>query len=131
MSDSTTVRRRPRWLTAAIAAVLVVVLLLGLYWFMTDGPGARWLSPPGSTVAQFEGSANAITDSFRVRAGWSIHWDSSSESFALAIGGDRQFGTVITLDEPGSGVTSPTGAGTFHLEITALGPWQIRVAQGD
>jgi hypothetical protein len=38
---------------------------------------------------------------------------------------------VINLTEPGSGITSPTGAGSYYLEVTATGPWTIEITQGD
>lgn len=109
--------------------VLLVVVLAG--WFLTQGPGQQLLSPAGSTVAEFAGESDQVTDSFSVREGWAIHWESSGDAFSFAIEGDRDFGTVIDIDEPGNGVTSPTGSGTFHLEITADGPWTVRVTQGE
>ena len=130
MTQTASSRRRRAWLLATSVVVLLAVLV-GTYWLMTDGPGAGLLSPAGSTVDEFSATGNVTTNSFRVRQGWSIHWESMSDSFGLAIRGDRDFGTVISLDEPGSGVTSPTGAGTFHLEVTAEGAWTIEVVQGD
>jgi hypothetical protein len=45
--------------------------------------------------------------------------------------GDRDLGTVVEQDEPGSGVTSPVGGGTFRLEIEAEGAWKIQIVQGE
>lgn len=114
-----------------IALVGLVVLIAAAYWFLTQGPGQQLLSPGGSTVAEFSGDADLTTSSFEVREGWAIHWDSNGEAFAFAIEGDRDFGTVIDVDEPGNGVTSPTGSGTYNLVITAEGPWTVRITQGD
>jgi hypothetical protein len=122
--------RRPRWAIAALAVVLFVIVVLGGYWLFTQGPGRQVLSPPGSTVAQFSGASDQTTQSFQVREGWAINWDSTGQRFAFAIRGDRDFGTVINITEPGSGVTSPTGAGSFHLEVTAQGSWTISITQG-
>jgi hypothetical protein len=124
-------RRRPSWAKAVLVAVLAVVLLIGGYWLFTQGPGRQLLSPAGSTVAEFSGDSNQTTGSFQVREGWAINWESTGQQFAFAIRGDRDFGTVINIDEPGSGVTSPTGAGTFHLDVTAAGPWAISITQGE
>ena len=124
-------RRQPRWLTGAVGLAVVAILLVGGYWLMTEGPGVRLLSPAGSTVAEFTGEGDIATDTFHVRDGWAIRWESTGERFAFAIGGDRDFGTVIDIDEPGSGVTSPTGSGAFRLDVTGEGPWSIVIVQGD
>ena len=120
--------QRLAWLAVGLAAI--VIILLG-YWFLTRGPGVELLSPTGSTVTGFTGEGDMTTGTFQVRDGWAIHWESTGDRFAFAIRGDRDFGTVIDVDEPESGVTSPTGAGAFHLEITAAGPWSITIAQGE
>jgi len=122
---------RRRWLMVAVGLVVGAILLVGAWWLFTQGPGTALLSPPGSTVATFSGEGNQSTESFSVRDGWSIQWESQGPSFSYAIRGDRDFGTVITVDEPTSGVTNPTGSGTYHLEVTAEGAWQIDIIQGD
>lgn len=129
MTNEATRRQSSR--PVIIALVGLVVLAAAGYWFLTQGPGQQLLSPAGSTVAEFSGDADQITSSFEVREGWAIHWESTGEAFAFAIDGDRDFGTVINVDEPGNGVTSPTGSGTYNLEITADGPWTVRITQGD
>ena len=122
-------RRRPAALIFVLATV-VIVILAGAYWFFMSGPGLRISSPPGSTVADFKGGGNQTTGTFLVREGWSIDWQHDSV-FSFAIRGDRDFGTVIDEKGSGSGVTSPVGGGTFHLDVTANGPWEIRIIQGD
>ncbi len=124
-------QRRAATPKLVIIGVLLVLVLAAGYWLLTQGPGQQLLSAPGSTVAEFSGDSDQETDSFSVREGWAVHWDSTGDAFAFAIEGDRSFGTVIDIDEPGNGVTSPTGSGTFHLEITADGPWNVRIVQGD
>lgn len=123
--------KRGRRATAIGGAVLLVLVIAGGYWFLTMGPGRQLLSPAGSTVAEFRGDGDTETSSFSVRAGWGIHWETSGSHFSFAIQGDRDFGVVIDTDEPGSGITSPTGAGTYHLVIDAQGPWSVRISQGD
>lgn len=122
-------RRRPGSLLFAI--VVVVILAGGAYWYLAQGPGRSLLSPSGSAVVRLSGDGDQTTESFTVRQGWAIEWDSSGDAFAFAIRGDRDFGTVIDVVEPGNGVTSPTGEGTFHLEVAAEGPWTITVKQGN
>lgn len=114
-----------------MAVLLLVALFAVGYWFVALGPGRQLVSPAGSNVAEFSGDGDQTTDSFTVREGWAIEWQSSGERFAYAIRGDRDFGTVIDIDAPGNGVTSPTGSGTFFLDVTAEGPWSITVRQGD
>jgi hypothetical protein len=106
-------------------------MAVAAYWFLTLGPGQRIVSPPESTVLQFSGSGDQTTPPFQVREAWDIQWESMGDRFSLAIRGDRDFGTVIEVDEAGSGVTSPTGAGSYYLEVTADGAWSVRITQGD
>jgi hypothetical protein len=119
-----------RWiLLAVIAAVLLIAA--GGYWFFSMGSGDGVTSPPGSEVISFSGDGDQTTESFEVRQGWQIQWQ-HDRKFAMAIRGDRDFGTVIDeKGKAGSGVTSPVGAGTFYLEITANGPWQVTIIQGE
>jgi hypothetical protein len=123
--------RRVRILRLVAGLLLVLAVALAAYWFFTRGPGQHVVSPAGSTVLHFAGNGDRTTDSFSVRQGWAIRWESTAPHFAFAIGGDRDFGKVIDVDQPGSGTTSPTGAGTFYLAVTSDGPWTIDVTQGD
>jgi hypothetical protein len=113
-----------------VAAVAVIAIAAGGYWYLTSGPGVRLTSAPGSTVADFKGNGNQTTGTFQVREGWRIDWQHDS-TFEFAIRGDRDFGAVINEQGSGSGVTSPVGGGTFNLVVTASGPWEIKVIQGD
>jgi hypothetical protein len=123
--------RRPARVVLLLLLVIGAVLLPAAYWLMAQGPGTRLTSPPGSTVAEFSGTGDEVTDTFQVREGWDIHWQNGGDRFAFAISGDRDFGTVIDQREPGSGITSPVGGGTFRLEITADGDWSVEIRQGD
>jgi hypothetical protein len=124
-------RARPAWLLPLLAIAVLVLISAIAYWFVTQGPGVGIISPRGSAVAEFSGDGDQTTESFSVREGWSIHWENSGSEFSFAITGDRDFGTVIDQDEPGSGVTSPVGEGTYQLEIQAEGPWEVRIVQGE
>lgn len=114
-----------------VAALAVVVIAAVAYWALTQGPAQSLLSPRNSTVAEFSGDGNQTTPSFKVREGWAVHWETTGTSFAFDIKGDRDYGTVLNVDEAGSGVTSPTGAGTFNLVVNARGPWSITITQGE
>lgn len=120
--------RRPAWLAAGI--LLAGLLILGGYWFFSEGPGWRIISPRGATVASFSGDGDQLTQSFRVREGWRIQWASTGSAFEMAIDGDRNMGTVVQVAGPEDGLAAPPSAGTFHLEITATGSWTITVLQG-
>ena len=82
-----------------------------------------------AVVARFGGTGDRKTAKFRVRAGWQIQWVSGGKKFVLAVKGDRDLGRVIDQKEAGSGVESPAGAGTFYLEVSADGPWSVRIVQ--
>lgn len=106
----------------------MVSVAVAVYLVFLRGSGEP---PPRTDVAEFSGDGNATTASFSVREPWQIHWETDGESFSYAIRGDRDLGTVIEQESPGSGVTSPVGSGTFHLEITAEGPWQVLIYQNE
>ena len=114
----------------ALVAALLVLVVVGGYWFFTHGPGWSIVSPRGATVAEFSGDGDGATAGFRVREGWRIEWSTTGTSFAMTIGGDLNMGTVIRVQGPEDGVTAPPSQGTFHLEIDAEGPWTIRILQG-
>jgi hypothetical protein len=114
-----------------VPIAVVVILVAGGWWFLTQGPGRQLASPAGSDIVTFTGTGDQTTPSFQVRAGWQIRWENEGDRFTFAIRGDRDFGTVVDQQEPGNGVTSPTGEGTFHLEITAAGAWTVTILQGD
>lgn len=117
--------RRPGRAFIALSALLLVVVVIGAYAVSQGmlGGGDR------RVVAEFTGDTDRVTGDFSVTDGWQIHWQNDGEHFEFAIGGDFNFGTVITQDAPGSGVTSPTPTGTFHLEIRATGPWTVQIIQ--
>ena len=128
---SSTIRSRVRTRSGIAAlAVLVVVLVVGGYWFFTEGPGWSIVSPRGATVASFSGNGDQATPSFRVREGWRIDWKSTGTSFAMTISGDVNMGTVVQVEGPKDGLTAPPEKGTFHLEIKAAGPWTATILQG-
>jgi hypothetical protein len=130
-SDSQLQRRRWNAPLVLISILIIVVVAVGAYWFVTQGPGQRIVSPPGSEIAEFSGDGDQTTESFTVRGQWQVHWQNSGDEFVFAIDGDQDLGTIIEQEEPGSGVTNVVAAGTFHLEVTANGPWTIRITQGE
>ena len=115
-----------------IIGALVVLAAVGLGAYALLGKpngGPNGTTAPG-VIAQFDGDGDKTSDAFRVDEGWQILWETTGETFEFAIAGDTDFGTVIQQAGPGSGITSPVGAGTFRLEITAKGPWSIQIVQG-
>lgn len=120
-------RIRWRWPAAALLGA-VLVAALG-YWFLA-GPG-RAGGPPGSVLADLAGEGDALSDSFFARRGWQIEWETSGTHFAYTIRGDVEFGQVINQNGPGNGITSPVPTGTFRIQVSAEGPWSIKVIQGD
>jgi hypothetical protein len=105
--------------------LLVLLVAVAAYWYATGG-----LSPAGSTVAQFSGDGDQVTDPFPVREGWLIRWESTGTRFAFAVTGDRDFGILVDRQGPASGSTALVSAGTYRLEVTADGPWTVRITQG-
>jgi hypothetical protein len=131
MSDSVARLRTPStrilWLVIGILALAVVGL--GSYYVLTRGAASN--APARTDVATFSGDGDDMTESFTVTEPWQIHWETEGETFTFAIGGERDYGVVIEQDGPGSGVTSPVGSGTFHLEVAAEGPWRVQIFQGE
>jgi hypothetical protein len=114
-----------------VSLLVFVIVAIGTYWFVTQGPGQRIVSPPGSDIAQFSGDGDQTTNSFTVRGQWQVHWENQGDRFRFAIAGDQELGTIIDQSEPGSGVTNVVAAGTFHLQVSADGPWTVRITQGE
>lgn len=121
----------PRRLTLISIGVAGLALVVGLVVsFFSYGPGWPIVSPRGSTVASFSGDSDLTTESFRVREGWRIQWESTGATFAMGIDGDLNMGTVVSVEGPETGLTAPPSKGTFHLEIRASGPWTATILQG-
>jgi hypothetical protein len=110
---------------------VLIAVGAGAYWFFTSGPGNRVVSPPGSQLSEFSGTGNQTTTSFAVRGQWQIHWENTGRSFSFSVEGDRDLGTIIDQDGPGSGVTAVVADGEYHLVITAEGDWKVDITQGE
>jgi hypothetical protein len=119
------------WQLLLVSALVIIGVAVVTYWFVTQGPGQRILSPPGSHVTEFSGEGNDTTGSFSVRGQWQVHWQNSGDHFSFAITGDEDLGTIIDQAGPGSGVTSVVAAGTFHIDVTAEGSWSVQITQGE
>lgn len=117
-----------RAVALAVAALVLFASGFGLFYLFGRGSDEP---PPRTDVAEFSGDSNETTGSFSVEEPWQIHWETDGESFSYAIEGDRDYGTVIEQEGPGSGVTSPVGSGTFRLVITADGPWTVQIFQNE
>jgi hypothetical protein len=118
-----------RGLWLVVGVLVLAVVGLGSYYFLARGTAPS--APARTDVVSFSGDGDDVTESFSVTEPWQIHWETEGPAFTFAIAGDRDYGVVIEQDGPGSGVTSPVGSGTFHLEVTADGPWRVQVFQGE
>jgi len=86
---------------------------------------------PLDTILELSGTGDNQSESFVVSPGWQIVWQTEGGGFAIAVRGDRDLGNVVDQAGPASGATSLPTAGTFHLEVTAKGPWSLKVLQGE
>ena len=120
-----------RWPLLLLALLIVIATAIGAYWFVTQGPGQRIVSPPGANIVEFNGEADQTTSTFAVRGQWQVHWENQGDQFSFAITGDKDLGTIVDQTEPGSGVTNVVAAGTFRLDVHARGPWTIQITQGE
>ena len=119
---------RPVVLVVSASAVVLAILAAWLVWQSQQPPAG---GDTRRTVAEFNGNGDLTTSPFSVSPGWQIHWQTEGPRFAFAIRGDYDFGTVISQDDAGSGVTTPVPTGSFYLEISAEGPWSVTVLLGD
>jgi hypothetical protein len=89
------------------------------------------LAPALGTILELSGTGDMQSESFTVVSGWQIVWQTDGGGFAIAVRGDQDLGTIVNQEGPASGATSLPSAGTFHLEVTAKGPWSLKVLQGE
>jgi hypothetical protein len=82
------------------------------------------------TVFEMEGTGDATSEPFDASAGLRIEWKTTGKTFRIAMTGDQDLGTIVNQSGPASGSISVAVTGTFHLEVTADGPWSITVLQG-
>jgi hypothetical protein len=118
-------RARVLIVSAIILAAAVVVGYVAIQAFL--GPGGGPGDP--TVVAEFSGDGDQITTDFTVSGDWRIRWQTDGPRFAFAVRGERDLGTIITREGTANGVTSVVPSGTFRLEITAEGPWTVRIEQ--
>lgn len=111
------------------ALVVLAAVSLGAYVLLGKPNGGPSGTTAPGVIAQFDGDGDKTTDTFQVDEGWQIQWETTGKAFSFAITGDKDFGTVIQQEGPGSGITSPVGSGTYRLEIIADGPWSVQVLQ--
>jgi hypothetical protein len=89
------------------------------------------LAPPLSTVLDLSGTGDEESESFTVSRGWQITWQTDGPRFAFAVRGDEDLGTIVDQTGTSSGANSLPTAGTFYIEVTAKGPWSLKVLQGE
>lgn len=115
----------------AVLAVVVVAAIAALIVSQRDdshSPASPTRgAPPAERVAKLSGTGDQTTKSFQVKKGWEIRWATTGTTFKFAITGDRDFGTVVDHQGAGGGSTYPIGSGTFRLQVSADGPWTVRI----
>ena len=121
-------RRRGPWFV--IAVVVLAVAATGVYFLLRPGSDGEPRAQR-TAVASFNGSGNDTTQMFRVTKPWRIEWRNAGKRFAIAITGDRDFGTVVERSKPGAGVTTAEVTGTFRLVVKAKGTWSAKILQED
>jgi hypothetical protein len=83
---------------------------------------------PVENLSPLSGSADLTTDPFTAQGVWQLDWETSGETFALTIDGEPDIGQVIDQTGAGKGTISPIPAGTFRIQVRAVGPWTIRAS---
>lgn len=154
MSDRATGTWIGRRLVLVPVLALAAVIGLGVGWWLgtmptttqgtatTAGPAsseglpslspstANTEPPPSALILDISASGDSLSVPFKVRSGWQIVWGTDGESFAFTVRGDHDMGTVVEETGSSSGATSIPYSGTFYIEVTARGPWSIKVLQG-
>ena len=97
----------------------------------TSAPSDTALPTRPGQILEQQGTSDATTETFDVNPGWQITWQTDGESFAFAVTGDQNLGTIVDKKGPASGVTSLAPAGSYRIEIKAVGPWSIVVVDGE
>ena len=99
--------------------------------FISPSPSSATPAPPGATILEMSGAGDMKGQSFAVTPGWQIVWQTQGQRFEFAVRGDQDLGRIVKQAGPASGATSLPTAGTFHVEVTATGPWSLKVLQGE
>jgi hypothetical protein len=82
-------------------------------------------------VREFAGSGLSNTRPFSVDESWEIQWDAKGDFFQLYIynlNGDL-LNVAANQMGPGRGSSYQVAAGTFYLQVNALGSWSVRIVQ--
>lgn len=82
-------------------------------------------------VTSFTGSGAQTTRPFTVSDRWEIQWDASGDLFQIYLYGARGdiVGVAANQLGPGSGRAFQPGAGSYYLQMNAMGNWTVRVVQ--
>jgi hypothetical protein len=86
--------------------------------------------PSPAVLLRMGGESDATGGEFEVRPGWQITWRTDGQSFAFSVTGDQDMQNIVEKRGPASGITSLAPGGTFKIEVKAVGPWSIVVADG-
>ena len=86
----------------------------------------------GETVLKtFSGSGGKNTRPFTVSAGWEIQWDAKGDIFQLFLykADGSMAGVPANQQGSGKGSSYQAKAGTYYLQVNAMGKWTIKIAQ--
>lgn len=84
----------------------------------------------GETVLKtFSGSGGKNTRPFTVSAGWEIQWDAKGDIFQLFLhkADGSMAGVPANQQGSGKGSSYQAKAGTYYLQVNAMGKWSINI----
>ena len=82
-------------------------------------------------IADYSGNGLSNTRPFTASSGWEIQWSASGDIFQIYvhdISGDL-IDVAANQMGPGNGSSYQAPAGTFYLQVNAIGSWSVRVVQ--
>ncbi len=88
-----------------------------------------------TVIASFEGTGSDTTDFFTVEKGWEIQWETptietlQSIAWKTAEGKGSMIMQMHRKPLREHGRVNVNTSGTYHLDITANGPWKITIYQ--
>ena len=85
-------------------------------------------APVNATVAQWSGSAFAITRPFHVDGSWELQWTSGGMFSATLhkLGSNQQQMLALATEPTSSSAFQPEG-GEYYFEFTATEPWSAKI----
>lgn len=84
---------------------------------------------PSSLIASFSGSGGRNTRPFAAPGPWDIQWDAKGSIFQLFLYTEKGAleGFPANQQGPGEGSSYQPKAGTYYLQVNAIGEWTINI----